>query len=106
MTVTRFPHGISSFGVPVVPGMEWGIGIGNVYWIVAAKESTNLWYDNLREKVDDDHIFATLQEAHDACTSGQSDTIFVPLVSIRQPHRQILPRTISTMWALVARTIL
>lgn len=77
MGMTAFPHGLTSMGVPVIPGIESGVGLGVVFWVVTAKDSTNLWYTNLADRVEDDKVFISLQAAHDACTSGQSDTIFV-----------------------------
>ena len=77
MTMTAFPHGLTSMGVPVIPGIESGVGLGVVYWVVTAKDGTNLWYTNLADRVEDDKVFTSLTAAHAACTSGQSDTIFV-----------------------------
>lgn len=77
MTMSRHPHGVSSFGIPVVPAADWGVGIGDVFWTVDAKATTNIFYNSLREKVDDDHIFTGLAEALAVCVDGQSDTIFM-----------------------------
>lgn len=77
MGLTHFPHGLSSQGMPVSPGLQWGVGIGEVYWVVPARASTNTWYERIRTMVADDHIFANLPDAHTACTSNQGDTILV-----------------------------
>jgi len=78
MGLTHFPHGIAT---PIVtPGgglISTGIGVGNVKWIVPARASSDLWYERIRRIANDGDILTTLQEAHDACTSGQGDTIFV-----------------------------
>ena len=77
MAFSRFPHGISSMGVPVIPGLDWGIGLGNVYWLVNSTADSNPYYAQLKSKVDSSTIFTTLNAAHTACTTGQGDTIFV-----------------------------
>jgi len=79
MGLTHFPHGISA--PIVVPGggglISTGIGIGDVKWVVPAKTTSDLWYGRINQIAKDSDIFTTLQAAHDACTSGQGDTIFV-----------------------------
>jgi hypothetical protein len=77
MPFTNYPNGITSMGVPVVPGLGAGVGLGDVYWVVTSKDSTSPWYEKIRSRSKDANIFSSLQAAHDACTSGQSDTIFV-----------------------------
>ncbi len=76
MTMTRFPHGISVFGVPVFGG---GIAptFGEVFYLVAAKASTDPYYARLSDAVDDDYIFSTLASAYAAMTSDQGDTLIV-----------------------------
>jgi len=79
MPLTHFPHGI---GTPiVVPGgggiISTGIGIGDIKWVVPARTSTDKWYERIRQIANDGDIYTTLQAAHDACTTGQGDTIFV-----------------------------
>ena len=79
MGLTHYPHGIST--PIVVPGggglISTGIGIGDIKWVVPSKASTDLWYARIAAIANDRDIFTTLQTAHDACTSGQGDTIFV-----------------------------
>ena len=77
MTITRFPHGVSSFGVPVIPGIECGVGLGEIFWLVQAKTSSNLWYEKIRQFANDENILTSLTDANTNCTSGQSDTVFV-----------------------------
>jgi len=77
MSFTNFPGGLTSMGVPVVPGLDSGVGLGEVYWVVTAKDTSSLWHEKIRTRVSASNIFTSLQDAHDACTSGQSDTIFV-----------------------------
>ena len=76
MGYTNFPHGITSFGVPVMP--IGALGPGEVFHLVAAKASTDPYYDYLyRNSVDDGHIFSTLAAAYAACTTNQGDNILV-----------------------------
>jgi len=77
MPLTHYPHGITSFGVPVTPGIQSGVGLGDIYWVVAAKTGSDLYYSNLLQRISSDKIFSSLQAAHDACTTDQGDTIFM-----------------------------
>jgi len=80
MGLTRFPHGVSSFGIPVYgSGIgPIGIGTGNIYYAVTAKASTDLYYEKLRTNgVADGNIFATVNGAYAATTSNQNDVVCV-----------------------------
>ena len=77
MGLTNYPCGITSFGIPVVPDISWGIGLGEIFWVVQAKTSSNLWYEKIRQMVSDEKILTSLTDANTNCTSGQSDTVFV-----------------------------
>lgn len=67
MTLTNFPNGISSFGVPVVGAMG-GIPLtGNWYWVNPAYGSDG------NDGTAPDQAFATLYRAHAAMTSGNND---------------------------------
>lgn len=82
MGITRFPHGISSFGVPIYGGGGFGsplgIGCGDVKYVVAAKASTDLYYEKLRKNgIEDGEIFTTVAAAEDDCTAAQNDVVAV-----------------------------
>jgi hypothetical protein len=76
MGYTNFPHGITSFGVPVMPVS--GLGPGEVFHLVAAKASTDPYYYWLyKQGVADSHIFSTLASAYTNCTTNRGDNILV-----------------------------
>jgi hypothetical protein len=67
MTLTNFPNGVSSFGVPVV-GTMGGIPLtGNWYWVNPAAGSDG------NDGTSPETPFATLYRAHAAMTSGNND---------------------------------
>jgi hypothetical protein len=76
MPFTNFPNGITSFGVPVFGG---GVlpTFGNVFYLVAAKASTDPYYNVMADVIADDTIFATLKAAYDAMTTNQGDTLVI-----------------------------
>jgi len=78
MGLTRFPHGVSSFGIPVYGGGigPIGMGVGNIKYMVTAKASTNLYYKKLNEAgIPDNEIFTTLATAFAATTASQNDVV-------------------------------
>jgi len=77
MGFTSFPNGITSMGVPVIPGIGQGIGLGKIYWVVAAKSSSNLYYEKLRGQVSDEYIDSTIAAAYAKCTAAQGDTVYI-----------------------------
>lgn len=74
MTLSRFPHGFSAFGVPV-----FGEGIlptfGNVFYLVKTKASTDPYYSLIYDAIDDDFIFNDITKAYAAMTTNQGDTL-------------------------------
>lgn len=77
MGISNFPHGISSFGIPVFGG---GIpaGPGKVFHLVKSKASTDVYYSYLLENsIDDSMIYDSLSSVYDQMTSGQGDTLLV-----------------------------
>lgn len=67
MTLTNFPDGITSFGVPMVGGIG-GIPLtGNWYWVDPASGSDG------NDGTSPETPFATLYRAHSAMTSGNND---------------------------------
>jgi hypothetical protein len=77
MGFTNFPNGITSFGIPIYGGGV-PIGVGNVYHLVTAKTSSDLFYTRLRDNgADENNIFTSLLTAEAAITSGQNDALLV-----------------------------
>lgn len=74
MGLTNFPNGVTSFGLPVMPGVP--STQGKLFHLVPAK--TGNYYANLsRNNISDDLIFTTLATAYAAMTDGQGDTLLV-----------------------------
>ena len=77
MGLTQFPNGISSFGVPVFPGMGSG-GAGSVpftlgtYFFVDSTTGNDIPENGTKA-----HPFATIDYAIGKCTSGACDVIIV-----------------------------
>jgi len=69
-SITNFPNGVSSFGIPVVPGMELGKVWGKVFFVDSAGSD-----DNNGESPDE--AKATIQAAIDITGDGTGDKIFV-----------------------------
>lgn len=68
MTLTAFPNGVSSFGVPVIPG---GFATrGNVFFLDPANGNDS--YDGR----DPAHAFKTLPVAYAALTANQNDILY------------------------------
>jgi len=73
MGLTPFPHGISSFGVPVIPGYGGLSFTGNVYWVDSGNSSAS---DNTSSG-SFDMPFRTIDYAVGRCTASNGDVIFV-----------------------------
>lgn len=69
MTLSNFPNGVSSFGVPVLPGSP--AFTGNVYFVNPASGSDG------NSGGSPDQAFATLYRAHSACRSGNNDVVYL-----------------------------
>lgn len=70
MAITDFPNGVSSFGIPVLPG---GLAVppgGNVYFLDPAHGSDG------NDGTAPDRAFATLPTAYAALTANQNDVLF------------------------------
>ena len=82
MSMTRFPHGLSSHGIPVYGngvGPLFGPGCGKIVWMVSAKnEATDAYYKWLHDNgVSDNEIYTTLATAYAATTGSRNDVIAV-----------------------------
>jgi hypothetical protein len=77
MSLTNYPNGVSSFGVPVVPDESDEIVTGNVYFVCATAKGK--WIAG----VDDPSYgtitkpFASIDYAIGKCTANQGDVIYV-----------------------------
>jgi hypothetical protein len=71
MGLTAYPRGISSMGVPVIPGSNTAPIMGSVYFVDSATGS------NSNSGADKDHPFATLDYAIGKCTANKGDVIYV-----------------------------
>lgn len=70
MGLTNFPHGITSFGIPIMGGGGIPFVTGNVFFV----DYRNGDDTNPGTK---DNPFKTLSAAHDACTSNNGDLIII-----------------------------
>jgi hypothetical protein len=70
MTLSRYPHGISSFGIPVI-GAGPIVTTGTVYFVDSATGS------NSNSGLDPTQAFATLTTAITACTTNKGDVIIL-----------------------------
>lgn len=69
MGLTRFPNGLSSFGVPVLPGLP--MTTGSVYFVSSGSGS------NGNKGTDIEQPFATIDYAIGRCAAGKGDVIVV-----------------------------
>jgi hypothetical protein len=72
MGTTNFSGGVSSYGVPVLPGVPLTTG---KYWFVCNRTGANGSNGNPGDRAD--QPFATMQGAIAACTAGNGDVIIV-----------------------------
>lgn len=71
MTLTNFPNGLSSFGIPVLPSGGIPTTTGAVFFVHSGTGS------NGNTGRDPDHPFATIDYAVGQCTANQGDVIVV-----------------------------
>lgn len=123
MGLTHFPHGISSFGIPIYGGGLIGPGAGKVFHLVTSKVSTNLYWNKLNEdRVDPNTIFSSLTDAYAAMTSDQNDALLVypgnhlqtasltwaknatKIIGVGSPNQAYQPRTLTSGGVRLATT--
>ena len=75
MSYTHFPHGITSFGVPVGPNTQ-GL-TGDAFFVTAADSATNKFRTWSEANLPHDKLFTTVADAYAACTTGRNDTVYV-----------------------------
>ncbi len=71
MSFTNFPHGITSFGVPVLPKANSDARTGNVIWVDSGAGSDS------NDDASFDKPLATLDHAIGHCTANNGDTIYI-----------------------------
>ena len=71
-SLTNFPNGVSSFGMPVLPGVSMPF-TGNVYFV----DPVNGGDGNDGKAPGAGRAFKTLYRAHGECTSGNNDVVFL-----------------------------
>ena len=71
MSLTSFPNGVSSFGIPVIPGMDLGKVWGDTYFVDTATGSDNNDGKSPALPV------ATIQRAINLSADGKGDRIYV-----------------------------
>ena len=78
MGFTNFPNGITSFGQPIYGNSGiFGVGSGDVYYLVAAKANTDLFYKKLKDRgIPNSKIFTSVATAHAAMTANQNDVLY------------------------------
>ncbi len=78
MTITPFPHGISSFGVPILPETTPNVVSGNIYWVGATAGLNWLAGSNSSATGGEFQTpFATIDYAIGKCTANNGDVIYV-----------------------------
>ena len=70
MATTNFPYGVSSFGVPVLPGIPVPF-TGKYFWVDPVNGTDGY------EGTSPARAFKTLYKAHSMCTSGNNDCVFL-----------------------------
>lgn len=70
MPLTNFPNGLTSFGIPVVPGLPMPF-TGNV-WFVDPETGVDTYSGKSPQRP-----FATLYKAISMCTAGNNDVVFL-----------------------------
>lgn len=73
MPISNFPQGITSFGVPVLPGAD-EVSTGSVFFVC---NRTNANGSDGNKGTDPSQPFATMQQAINSCTAGRGDKIYV-----------------------------
>lgn len=71
MALTKFPNGVSSFGVPLMGGMQIPSTTGNYYFVDSGSGSNN------NTGLSPDRAMATIDAAVGQCTANNGDVILV-----------------------------
>lgn len=80
MSMTPFPHGITSRGVPILGSVDGSIIVGNVFFVcsVASPDSGESWSAGVDSTSNGDKLqpFATIDYAIGKCKANNGDVIF------------------------------
>ncbi len=77
MGLTNFPHGITSFGIPINGNGEPGVG-KEIRLVTSKTSGSDACYDLLAErKVDDTTIYSTFSTAYNAMVTGRNDKMLI-----------------------------
>jgi hypothetical protein len=77
MGLTNFPHGVSSFGVPLFPASNEDMLVGNAYWVGATAGASWIAGNDAPDCGTKDRPFATLDYALSKCTASNGDIIYI-----------------------------
>lgn len=81
MPVTNYPNGVSSFGSVIYSsggGWPFELGVGDFKYVVAAKSTSDLYFQKLRNRgISSNDIFTLPSAAFDATTANQNDVVLV-----------------------------
>ncbi len=79
MSYSEYPHGITSFGVPVVPGINTAMVTGSVYFVCSAAGGSGKWLAGVNDPACGQFKtpFSTIDYAIGKCTADQGDVIYV-----------------------------
>lgn len=78
MGFTNYPHGITSFGIPIF-GSEMVVPVpADIHHVVTSKSSSSVHYTKLHEReVDENNIHATIAAAYAATTNNENDVVIL-----------------------------
>ena len=77
MGLTNFPHGITSFGIPVYGNGDPGVG-KEIHLVTSKVSGADACYDLLDERrVDDTTIYSSLSSACNAMVTGRNDKLLI-----------------------------
>ena len=76
MGFTNFPNGLTSLGIPVFGNIPQ-LMVGNVFWMVAAKQTTDPYYNLIKDRVPNEMIFTNLSDAYSNITDNQGDVLLI-----------------------------
>jgi len=77
MGITNFPNGVSSYGAPVLPGVDSGVIAGNVYFVGATAGASWIAGVDAADYGTKQKPFATVDYAIGRCTANNGDVIYV-----------------------------
>ena len=76
MSFTRFPHGVSSFGIPLFGNIP-PLHPGDIHWVVSSKTTSSPMYTIISEQIEDGDIFSSMATAYDSTTTNHNDVVIL-----------------------------